>query len=140
MAHEQPVDRLLDDILLQAVREAAASGAPVRTSIYRRKFAETPLRLNMVVPLVHTGTPARGVFVLRIDPHHALFPMLAAWPMPSTSGETVLWRVTGNRQLALNRPPARALARRLHPVGAGADQLAEQRRQVHPARFCPAAR
>ena len=59
MAHEQPVDRLLDDILLQAVREAAASGAPLRTSIYRRKVAETPLRLNMVVPLVHTGMPAR---------------------------------------------------------------------------------
>ena len=102
LAREQPVDRLLDDTLLQVLREAAASGAPVRTSIYRRNVAETPLRLDMVVPLVHTGTPARGVFVLRIDPHRALFPLLSAWPMPSTSGETVLWRVKGDRLLALN--------------------------------------
>ena len=102
LACETPADRAINETLLQAVKKAVASGKPAHTGIYRRDVADLPLRLDIVVPLVNSGSPARGLIVLRVDPRRELFPMLAVWPVPSDSGETVLWHAQGERLLALS--------------------------------------
>ena len=84
------------------MQKALASGKPVHTGSYRRDVADLPLRLDIVVPLVNSGSPARGLIVLRVDPRRELFPLLAVWPVPSDSGETALWHAKGERLLALN--------------------------------------
>ena len=70
--------------------------------IYRAEGAALPLRLDIVAPLVQTGRPARGALVLRTDPQRLLFPMLASWPVPSDSGETLLWRRDGDGAVLLS--------------------------------------
>ncbi len=102
LAREEPADRPASDDLQRAVRSAVASGMPALTSIYRRDGTELPLRLDVAVPLLATGTPVRGLVVLRVDPRRVLFPMLSVWPGPGHTGETVLWRQVGDQVVALS--------------------------------------
>ena len=127
LARESGADRLPTADLLQAVRAAVATGEPALTSIYLRGEAEQPLRLDVAVPLVATGQPARGLVVLRVDPRRVLFPMLASWPVPSGSGETVLWRHVGDRIVTLSDVRLRS--------GQSAGQLSEP---LASARLAPA--
>ena len=88
--------------LTAAAQRALASHELSHTGIYRLDGADPPIRLDIVVPLHHSGTPARAAVVLRLDPRKQLYPMLRVWPVPSDSGETVLWRRDGDRVLALS--------------------------------------
>ena len=81
---------------------AMASGQVLHTSLYRADDANLPLRLDIVTPLLRSGTPARGAVVMRLDPRKVLYPTLRSWPVPSDTGETVLWRRDGDRVLALS--------------------------------------
>ena len=91
LAREHPANRAASDEVRIALGEAIASGAPVHTDIYRLDDDAVPLRLDVVVPLLLTGSPAKGAIVIRIDPRQTLFPLLRAWPVPSPSGESLLW-------------------------------------------------
>jgi PAS domain S-box-containing protein len=102
LAREVPADRPAAPDLQRAVRAAVATGEPVLTSIYRSDGTEIALRLDIVVPLVATGDPVRGLIVLRVDAQRVLFPMLSTWPVPSATGETVLWRHIGDQIVALS--------------------------------------
>ncbi len=102
LARELPADRPASDALQHAVRAAVATGLPAFTSIYRREGTDLPVRLDIAVPLAAAGQPARGLIVLRVDPRRVLFPMLSMWPVPSATGETVLWRRAGDQMLALS--------------------------------------
>ena len=97
LAREHPADRLASPELSQTVREAIAAGESTASSIYGRPGTEIPQRLDIVIPLLKTGKPAHGAMVLRVDPRRSLFPMLATWPVPSRSAETVLWDRVGDR-------------------------------------------
>ncbi len=97
LAREHPADRLLAAELKSTVLDAIAAGGATGTSIYGRNGTEIPERLDIVVPLLKTGHPAHGAMVLRIDPRRSLFPMLAAWPVPSRTAEAVLWDREGDR-------------------------------------------
>jgi len=79
-----------------------ASGQVLHTSLYRADAADLPLRLDIVIPLLRSGTPARGVVVLRLDPRKVLYPMLRSWPVPSDSGATALWQREGEQMRALS--------------------------------------
>ena len=102
LAREHPASRDASDELHAAVREAVTRGGPAHTSIYRRDGTEMPMRIDIAVPLLLTGTPARALVVSRIDPRRALFPMLATWPVPSPSGESLLWRQVGDRIVTIS--------------------------------------
>ena len=111
LAREHGSARVTSDELRAAVRAAIERRAPTRTEIYLRAGDTLPLRLDVVGPLLETGTPARGAFVLRVDPRRSLFPVLARGQMPSASGETLLWRQVGERVVAFSDvrlPPADA--------------------------------
>ena len=97
LAREHPADRLASPELSQTVRNAIVAGESTASSIYGRPGTEIPQRLDIVIPLLKTGKPAHGAMVLRVDPRRSLFPMLATWPVPSRSAETVLWDRVGDR-------------------------------------------
>ena len=88
--------------LKAAALRALASNEVTHTGIYRRDAADPPIRLDIVLPLQRSGTPARAAVVLRMDPREQLYPMLRAWPVPSDSGETVLWQREGDQMRALS--------------------------------------
>ena len=91
LAREHPADRQASAELKATVLEAIAAGGAISSKIYSRPGAEIPERLDIVVPLLKTGRPAHGAMVLRVDPRRSLFPMLAAWPVPSRTAEALLW-------------------------------------------------
>jgi len=108
LAREHPAVREASPELKQTLAEALRAGTSTSSSIYVRQGAEIPQRLDIVVPLLKTGTPARAAIVLRIDPRRSLFPMLATWPVPSRTAEAVLWDHAGDRIVnasAVSRDP-----------------------------------
>ena len=102
LAREHPASRAVAPQLQAAARQALAEGLPVLTAIYRRDGTEIPLRLDVVIPLLRTGKPAQAAVVLRIDARRWLFPTLRAWPVPTESGETALWRREGDQLVVMN--------------------------------------
>ncbi|WP_374562988.1 PAS domain-containing protein [Ideonella sp.] len=102
IASEHPQANGSSPELGAALRAALASGTPSHTSVYREDGSPMPLRFDVVVPLQDAGAAPPGAIVLRIDPRRALFPMLTTWPVPSTSGESVLWRIDGALAVNLN--------------------------------------
>jgi PAS domain S-box-containing protein len=103
VAQERAASPAVDTPLRETALRAMAGGQVQHTGIYRQDGAELPLRLDIVMPLTGTGQPARGAVAFRVDPQRALFPLLRAWPVPSDSGETVLWRRNGDALLALSQ-------------------------------------
>ncbi|MBE2295869.1 MAG: PAS domain S-box protein [Phycisphaerales bacterium] len=58
--------------------------------------------LDFVMPLPAEDKRPGLVMVLRTNPMDWLYPMLQAWPVPNTSGETLLFRRDGDHVLFLN--------------------------------------
>ena len=102
LVSEHPQGRATGGELAAALQAALASSKPQHTGIYREEGSPIPLRFDVVVPLLSTGVPHPGAVVLRIDPRRVLFPMLTTQPLPSTSGESVLWRIEGDQAVILN--------------------------------------
>ncbi|WP_395703541.1 PAS domain-containing protein [Aquabacterium sp.] len=124
-----------EPLLRRTVQAAVAGGKPVHSGLYRVKDAALPLRLDIAVPLLQSGTPPRGVIVLRIDAQRSLFPLLAGWAGVSVSGESVLWRQAGDQLVslsALRHRPDSAL-RYAEPLATSQLPLARLlRRQARP--------
>ncbi|HUL64025.1 MAG TPA: PAS domain-containing protein [Burkholderiaceae bacterium] len=89
--------------LRAAARRALASGTVQMTSIYGQDDAVPAPRIDIVVPLVRTGKPARAAVVMRIDPKVFLLPTLDAWPFPTTAGATVLAQRNGDKLVLFGR-------------------------------------
>jgi PAS domain S-box-containing protein len=102
VASEQPEPGGPSAELREAARKAIATGKVVTTGLYRRADVLPYMRLDIVAPLLATGGAARGAVVMRVDPSRELYPALRSWPVPSSSGETVLWRQQGDRIVALS--------------------------------------
>ncbi|MDS4068650.1 MAG: PAS domain S-box protein [Candidatus Competibacter sp.] len=110
--------------LRAAVESAARDRAVHRVGPYLDRDGQS--RLDFVAPLTAVVGPAPFV-VLRVDPTDWLYATLQAWPVPSASGETLLFRRDGDQVLYLNELRHRrdtALKLRL-PV-AGSEVLAAQ--------------
>ncbi len=69
-----------------------------------RNAPDRPIHLLVMAPVLGEadGRPPLGVFVLRIDPHTYLYPLLGRWPTPSRTAETLLVRREGNEAVFLN--------------------------------------
>jgi PAS domain S-box-containing protein len=130
LAREHAADRPASPELLATLQLALEKNRAMHTGFYRREGVEFPVRLDVVIPLHFTGAPATGAIVLRLDPRRELFPMLARWPVPSASGESVLWRSDGSQVRLLSdarRRPDAAL-RVAEPVATSALPLARRLR------------
>ncbi len=102
LAREHPSRNALSTELQKAVKRAYESRSSVLTPIYRYEGDPQPVRMDVVIPLLKTGTPVRGAIVLRLNPERSLFPLLTSWPIPSQSGESILWRGSGNQMTILS--------------------------------------
>lgn len=60
------------------------------------------VHMDLQVPIVRGQTPL-AVLVFRVDPAKRLFPMIQSWPLPGSSGESLLLRREGNAVVFLNR-------------------------------------
>ena len=111
--------RIPASTLDQALKRALATGETVVTGITRSGDANAGrLHLDLVAPLpVASGqTGATAAVVLHVDVARSLFPMLADWPLPSASAETVLLRRDGDAIVNLSDlrgDPGSALTRRI---------------------------
>ncbi|MEO5883579.1 MAG: response regulator [Caldimonas sp.] len=85
--------------LREAGRQAVTSGQVQRTELYAANGSgkDAVPRLDVVVPLNGTGSPAQGAVALRVDPRDYLFPTLEAWPSPTVSGRSLLVRRAGDQ-------------------------------------------
>jgi len=96
--------------VLGAITKALNTGRPTHTGIYRRDGTAVPVRVDVVVPLLHSGTPPLGAVVVRIDAERTLFPLLSRAPVQGVSLESLLWRRVDD-QVAVQSVP------RLAPAG-----------------------
>jgi PAS domain S-box-containing protein len=97
LAEERPSGGSTDDPeLRETVLNAIRSGESTHSPIYQGARNGVPVHMDVVIPLLKTGTPARGAIVLRIDPRRSLFPILRGVPAPGFNTESVLWRKTGD--------------------------------------------
>ena len=100
--------------LLAAVRKAADTRHVVRADPHIQPDARP--HLDFVVPLGAAGAPVQATVVLHAHLDGWLYPTLKAWPVPSTSGETMIFRKDGDQIVSINdlrHRPGAALAMRL---------------------------
>ena len=90
----------LDPALRDAIRRATTENQMQWIGPYRDTTDHVWLDFVMSLPM-EDNRPGL-VMVLRSDPADRLYPMLQAWPVPSTSGETLLFRRDGDHVLFLN--------------------------------------
>jgi PAS domain S-box-containing protein len=95
VANEPNTDRQVPPGLRSAVLNAVATGDVQHSEIYRIEEAQPRQRLDIVAPLIRTGTPSRAVAVLRIDTSVFIGPLLRGWPVPSRTAESLLVRADG---------------------------------------------
>ena len=87
---------LIDTHIQRMTREALLSGEIVWLDLHRHDD-DDPIHLTIVAPLLDRGSEeAHGALVLTIDPEQYLYPVLASWPVPSESGESLLVRRDGD--------------------------------------------
>lgn len=85
------------------VQESCRSTQIIFKDLYRDE-SNLNLYLTIFVPILDPdkNKSVLGVLAMRIDPHHYLYPLIARWPTPSRSAETLLIRREGNNALFLN--------------------------------------
>ena len=90
---------------------------PILTELHRSARHPFP-HLSVIAPLYSGAGEGRaplGAILMRIDARDSIYPTLAAWPVPSTSAESLLVRRDGDQALFLSplrHAPAAELARR----------------------------
>ncbi len=94
-------DNAVSAALQQAARHAMALGEVQLASRFADARATGTAWVDIVAPLVATGSPARAAVVLRIDPDRFLQPTLKAWPVPRESASTMLIERDGDRLVGM---------------------------------------
>ncbi|HLP15747.1 MAG TPA: ATP-binding protein [Bacteroidota bacterium] len=90
---------------LEALLDRAVSEKRIIFSDFYRDAANRPM-LSVAIPLLISKSDGSrecaGLTLLQIDPQAALFPLMQAWPIPSASGEFVVFRRDGDSVVLLN--------------------------------------
>jgi PAS domain S-box-containing protein len=91
----------MDPALAAIIRKQAGDDGQV-SHLGPYRDAAGRLHLDFLVSLTGPGGGPGPVVILHVDPQNSLFPMLKTWPVPSISGETLLFRREGEQALYLN--------------------------------------
>ena len=111
---------LIDPGLGAAARQAGVDGEVRYFGPYRDAAGQR--RLDFLAPLRSPEGRPSPVAVLAVEPADYLYPILQNWPVPSASGEILLFRRDGDQGLFLNDlryRPGSALELRLPMTGGG---------------------
>lgn len=90
----------VEPLLSTVARKAAADQQVSRLGPYRDAVGQ--LHLDFIAPLPPVGGKPSPVVILHSDPVNYLFLTLQTWPVPSKSGETLLFRRDGDDVLFMN--------------------------------------
>jgi PAS domain S-box-containing protein len=90
----------IDPELRRAAQQVSRTRTLLQIGPYRE--ASGDLHLDFVSFLPAVGGHASPIVVLRVDPRDYLYPTLQTWPIPSATGETLLFRRDGDQVLYLN--------------------------------------
>ncbi len=84
------------------IKESIKSRKIILSDLYYNKALNT-IRLTLVIPVfsLKINVPA-GIFILRINPHTFLYPLIQKWPTKSRTSETVLFRRENENVVFLN--------------------------------------
>ncbi|MEW6521574.1 MAG: PAS domain-containing protein [Thermodesulfobacteriota bacterium] len=97
-----------DPLMAAAIREAAAGSSIIRLGPYRD--GDGRFHLDFIVPLAAEADNPHPVVVMHVDPLDHLFPTLQSWPVPSVSGETLLFRRDGHQVFCLGGQTVSAIS------------------------------
>ena len=94
---------LVSDKVLEKTPDIAATKEPGFLDFYYNEHLDK-IFLAIVVPVFDPDMPEEVIasMVLRIDPNHYLYPLIADWPGSSETAETLLVRQEGNEVVYLN--------------------------------------
>ena len=112
--------------LREAAVRAMDDGRVTRTEPYADRDGDT--HVDYVAPLAPAGRPVEAAIVLRYEAGKTLFPLIASWPIPSSTAESLLWRRSGNDIVLLNAAGPRSGT-------TGVMRLAIDRADLHAARL-----
>lgn len=96
VASEPPQPGPASPELRAAALRAVETNLPQFTPFHGHGGATPAPRVDVVAPLTLSGTPARGLVVLRLDPGVVLLPLLSQWPVPSATATSILIRREGD--------------------------------------------
>ncbi len=96
----------MNPALLDAVRGSFGGHGVIHLGPYRDDAGS--LRLDFIAPLPSSDGRTHPVIILRVDPSKHLFAMLETWPVPSATGETLLFRKESDHVVYLNELRHRA--------------------------------
>lgn len=85
---------------LRAVKEALATNKPVFSDLFRP--AKRPVHLDIATAVRDEEGKPLAVLVVRHNAEDFLFPMIAFWPTPNQSAETLILQRDGGNVLHLN--------------------------------------
>jgi PAS domain S-box-containing protein len=112
---ESGTETLGDFLTTEEVSHALESPEPTLSDLHRDR-AGGAIHEEIYVPLALEGGAPVGILSMGIDPTQNLFRTLAEWPVPTSSGETVLLRRDGEDALYLSESrnhPGSALSLRV---------------------------
>lgn len=102
--------------------ETAAHTDATFTDLHLAEGA-SPIHLGLNVPLrTRAGAPVFGTLLAGLDPETELFPLLAGWPAPSNTAESLLMRREGSEVVFLT--PLRKHPNRFPPLRISTEQTA----------------
>jgi PAS domain S-box-containing protein len=87
-----------------AMEQALSENRPILSDLYLSTFSENTY-LDLVIPLDDPSSLTQNpvaICILHINANVYLYPALQTWPVPSSSGETILFRRDGDKVTYLN--------------------------------------
>lgn len=92
-----------DQRLLSTIRQAFVLQKPVSTDLFICGV-HNRIHIDFVAPMQIKGVQKKIALVLRVNPDDFIFPLVAFWPDPGRTTESVLVRIEGDSVLILNPP------------------------------------
>ena len=94
--------RLPDAASKALVQKAVATGRVQSSDLYLDAAGQARLDFAAPIPGPRGGARPIAAIVLSVDPGRYLYPLIQSWPLPSSTGETLLVERRGDRVLFLN--------------------------------------
>jgi PAS domain S-box-containing protein len=92
---------LLEPESIALVTKVVKDNKPAMGDFFRRVISEH-VYLDFATPILDIDNHVVGVFILRINPNHFIYPLIQSWPTPSQTAETLLVRREGENVVFLN--------------------------------------
>jgi len=93
--HDEPSLQIINELFNNSLHK----GKIVLSDLYKKPSEE--IVLSILIPLFKNEA-LFGAFFAEIDPHNFLFPLIAEWPVPSQTAETLMVRHEGDSFVYLN--------------------------------------